>query len=54
MSLEMHVKFMGLLMLALAAANAWLPGRLRWRDELRRLSPLNRQVFVWCTPFSWC
>jgi hypothetical protein len=46
MVVEAHVKIMGLLMLTLAAANALLPGRLRWREELKRLSPLNRQVFV--------
>jgi hypothetical protein len=33
-------------MLMLAAANAGLPRRLRWGEELKRLSPLNRQVFV--------
>ena len=46
MTPETHVKVMGLLMLALAAANAGLPRRLRWGEELKRLSPLNRQVFV--------
>ena len=46
MTPETHVRIMGLLMLALAAANAWLPARLRWGEELRRLSALNRQVFV--------
>jgi hypothetical protein len=46
MTPETHVEIMGLLMLALAAANAGLPGRLRWGEELKRLSPLNRQVFA--------
>jgi len=46
MNAEMHVKIMGVLMLALAAANAGLPRWLRWREELKRLSLLNRQVVV--------
>ena len=46
MAVEMHMRIIGLLMLALAAANAALPGRLRWREELARLSLLNRQVFL--------
>jgi hypothetical protein len=46
MTPETHVKIMGLLMLALTSVNAWLPGRLRWGEELKCLSPLNRQVFV--------
>ena len=46
MALETHIRIIGLLMLALAAANAALPGRLRWATELARLSPLNRQVFL--------
>src|SRR5687768_16989421 len=46
MNAEMHVKIMGMLMLALAAANAGLPRWLRWGEELKRLSLLNRQVVV--------
>ena len=46
MAVEMHIRIIGLLMLALAAANATLPGHLRWATELTRLSPLNRQVFL--------
>ena len=44
MTVETNIRIIGLL--ALAAANAALPGRLRWREEVARLSPLNRQVFL--------
>ena len=46
MELEMHVRIMGALMLTLAAANVGLPRWLRWGEELKRLSLLNRQVVV--------
>ncbi len=36
----------GLVQLAIASANLVLPGRLRYREELGRVSPLIRQIFV--------
>jgi len=46
MSLALHLKVVGLLMLALAAAHFTFPRRFNWASELRRLSPLNRQIFI--------
>ena len=33
-------------MLLLAAAHIYFPKRFGWKEDLRRLSPLNRQIFV--------
>jgi hypothetical protein len=44
--LSLHLKMVGTLLLSLAAAHAFFPKRFRWREELARLSLLNRQIFV--------
>lgn len=44
--LSIHLKIVGVLLLLLAAAHAFFPRRFRWREELARLSLLNRQIFV--------
>ncbi len=36
----------GGLQLAIAAANVLLPGKLRYRENLSRVSPIIRQIFV--------
>jgi hypothetical protein len=41
----MHLRIIGVLLAALVAVHAFLPGYLRWRDELARLSLVNRQIF---------
>jgi hypothetical protein len=46
MSLEVHLRVAGALLLALAALHAGFPRRFHWREELARLSMLNRQMFV--------
>lgn len=46
MSLVAHVRLAGVLLLALAALHPFLPARLRWKEELARLSLLNRQIFL--------
>jgi hypothetical protein len=45
MSLSLQLKFVGLSLLLLALAHAFFPGWFNWGEELRRLSPLNRQIF---------
>jgi hypothetical protein len=46
MNIELHLRIAGGLQLALAAAHAPFPRWFRWREELARLSPLNRQIFI--------
>ncbi len=43
--MSIHLKIVGVLLLLLAAANFLLPRRLHWREELPRLSLLNRRIF---------
>lgn len=45
MSAELHVKFAGAVLLLLAAVHLTFPRRFNWREELARLSLLNRQIF---------
>jgi len=40
-----HLRITGVLFALLVAVHAFVPGRLRWRDELPRLSLVNRQIF---------
>jgi hypothetical protein len=46
MNPTLHLKIAGALMLLLAAAHVYFPKRFGWKEDLRRLSPLNRQIFV--------
>jgi hypothetical protein len=46
MNLELHLQIVGTLMLLLAAAHVVFPKRFQWKEELSRLSPLNRQIFI--------
>jgi hypothetical protein len=43
--LAFHLQLAGLLLIVLAAAHLAFPKRFHWREELSRLSPLNRQIF---------
>jgi hypothetical protein len=43
--IQLHLRVAGVLMGALVVVNLFVPGRYRWREELSRLSLLNRQVF---------
>lgn len=45
MNLTMHVRVVGMLLLALAALNLFLPKRFHWQSELEKVSLLTRQVF---------
>jgi hypothetical protein len=41
-----HIMAAGVLQLLIAAANIVLPGKLRYRENIAKLSPIVRQVFV--------
>ena len=44
-TLLLHLHVVGLVMALLVVINVIVPFRLRWRDEMARLSLLNRQIF---------
>jgi len=44
-ALVFHLRFTGILMAVLVAVNLVVPSRLRWREEMERLSLVNRQIF---------
>jgi hypothetical protein len=46
-----HLRVVGALMASLVLMHAFLPQRLRWREELARLSTINRQIFQVHTMF---
>ena len=43
--LLLNLRFVGVLMAGLVVVNLFVPGRFRWREELSRVSLLNRQIF---------
>ena len=43
--LLVHLRIVGLLMALLVVVNLFVPGRFHWREEMARLSLLNRQIF---------
>jgi hypothetical protein len=45
MTLELHLRTVGVIMAALAVANLFVPRRFHWPEELARLSLINRQIF---------
>ncbi|HET7697973.1 MAG TPA: hypothetical protein VFK57_19825 [Vicinamibacterales bacterium] len=49
--LVFHLRTVGVLMALLAAVNLFVPGRFNWREELARVSLLNRQIFQAHTVF---
>ena len=51
MSLEFHLRLAGALQIALAALHLFFPKRFHWKEELSRLSLLNRQIFLVHTIF---
>ena len=46
-----HLRIVGALMALLVVMHLFVPGRLRWREELARLSTINRQIFYVHTIF---
>jgi hypothetical protein len=51
MTLLTHLRLVGVIMAALVVVNLFVPGRLRWREELARVSLVNRQIFQVHTMF---
>jgi len=51
MTLLTHLRFVGVIMAVLVVVNLFVPGRLRWREELARVSLVNRQIFQVHTVF---
>jgi hypothetical protein len=43
--LLLNLRMVGLIMAALAVLNLFVPRRFHWREEMARLSLLNRQIF---------
>ncbi|HEV8113489.1 MAG TPA: hypothetical protein VGR31_12005 [Planctomycetota bacterium] len=46
MSIETHLRAAGALLLLLASLHPFLPKELGWRDDLAKLSLVNRQIFL--------
>jgi hypothetical protein len=46
MTFEGHLRTAGLLLLLLAALHPLLPRALGWREDLRKLTLVNRQIFL--------
>ncbi len=46
MSLEAHLRLAGALLLLLAAVHPFFPKQLGWKDDLAKLTLLNRQIFL--------
>ncbi len=51
MSLELHLRIVGALLLLLAAAHVFFPKELGWKEDLSKLTLLNRQIFLVHTGF---
>jgi hypothetical protein len=51
MTLVAHLRFIGVLMAALVVVNLFVPARFHWREEMARLSLVNRQIFQAHTVF---
>lgn len=51
MTLVTHLRFIGVLMTALVVVNLFVPGRFHWKEEMARLSLVNRQIFQAHTVF---
>lgn len=45
LSLELHLKLAGLSLMTLGVAHAFFDKRFHWREEMARVSLLNRQIF---------
>jgi hypothetical protein len=43
---EWHLRVAGALQILLALLHLAFPKRFQWKEELARLSPLNRQIFI--------
>ena len=50
-TLVFHLRVVGVLLALLAVVNLFVPARFHWRDELSRVSLINRQIFQAHTVF---
>ncbi|MEA2602615.1 MAG: hypothetical protein QOF89_3607 [Acidobacteriota bacterium] len=46
MSLELHLRIAGILLILLGAAHLFFPKELGWKEDLAKLTLLNRQIFL--------
>lgn len=46
MTLELHLRVAGALLLLLAAAHPLIPRELGWKEDLSKLKLVNRQIFL--------
>ena len=46
LALALHLRIVGVLMALLVVVNFFVPAAFNWREELSRLSLLNRQIFI--------
>ena len=46
MNMLLHFHIVGVLLIILAIVNLFVPSRFNWREELARVSLLNRQIFI--------
>jgi hypothetical protein len=46
MSLELHLRIAGALLILLATAHVFFPKQLGWKKDLAKLTLLNRQIFL--------
>jgi hypothetical protein len=44
-TLLIHLRIVGIVMASLVAVNLIVPSRFHWREEMARLSLVNRQIF---------
>lgn len=51
MSLEFNLRIAGALLLLLAASHVFFPKELGWKEDLAKLTLLNRQIFLVHTGF---
>ena len=51
MKTEVYLRVAGALQIGLAMAHVFFPRRFNWKEELSRLSLLNRQIFLVHTAF---
>lgn len=45
-TLLVHLRIVGIVMIGLVALNLYVPYRFHWREEMSRLSLVNRQIFM--------
>jgi hypothetical protein len=49
--MEIHFSLIGIMLMALALVHVIFPSYFKWKEELPRLSLINRQMMMWHTFF---